>query len=506
MKSSMTFVGRLICKLQVVALVVSLGGFAHAADAFMESGGCSYTYDEATGIYKLQGDFWGTEEMPTCDLKIDLNGHSFGYNTHDGHGYLNTKLELINTAQTGAAVECGWTPDVFDGGELIIGEGVRVSFGLVFMDGGPSWWGAEGNSTLRICKGAYFKKWGPVMGPDMDWPKEEYNTMYWDEKASIIVEEGAYIWKYDKYEGFFETDVSFYDSVTLFNFMPSDCILSEPDADGFCLVRKPPQDVAISTSSLTFSGDVATGARSISDCGTTETFTHSVNAWGEAAAQSTATVTFSLNGGAAQTLGTYADAATATWSPTKSGEYLFTHTPGSGITARFFVNLPYEGSGTAEDPYLVGNTAAFNEVAAKGGYVTLLGDIAASASVPSGRQYSALSGSRQIEAGNKIVTKMSLVSFPGIRPFDLNTIQEGVDKDDSIIFTDDVAPLTYTPKLEENGKWSWGYDVSWYEEVPGPRGMPVLVKRVSRKTDDTIVPVGVGFWYASRGGSPTVKW
>lgn len=121
-------------------------------------------------------------------------------------------------------------------------------------------------------------------------------------------------------------------------------------------------------------------------------------------------------------------------------------------------------------------------------------------------QYSALSGSRQIEAGNKIVTKMSLVSFPGIRPFDLNTIQEGVDKDDSIIFTDDVAPLTYTPKLEENGKWSWGYDVSWYEEVPGPRGMPVLVKRVSRKTDDTIVPVGVGFWYASRGGSPTVKW
>lgn len=70
------------------------------------------------------------------------------------------------------------------------------------------------------------------------------------------------------------------------------------------------------------------------------TFQCSTNAWGETEASETATVSYTLDGGAPTELGSSAT-GTITWEPTVIGEYVFTHAPG-GLTATFTVTRPAE--------------------------------------------------------------------------------------------------------------------------------------------------------------------
>ena len=122
--------------------------------------------------------------------------------------------------------------------------------------------------------------------------------------------------------------------------------------------------------------------RAITDVDEIMPFAHSATGW-DAGSAANATITYTFNGGASQTLGTYADTDVATWSPTENGTYVFTHTPGSDITATFNVRLPFPGtgSGTEDDPYIVTSAANLRQVAALGGWVRLGADIISDATL-----------------------------------------------------------------------------------------------------------------------------
>lgn len=94
---------------------------------------------------------------------------------------------------------------------------------------------------------------------------------------------------------------------------------------------------SIASSELGLAIDLVQGVR-VAEKNQVQNFAYSLTAWGAAAAQSAATVTYTYNGGASQTLGSYtpAIAETATWLPEKSGTYVFTHQPG-GLTATIVV-------------------------------------------------------------------------------------------------------------------------------------------------------------------------
>ena len=68
-------------------------------------------------------------------------------------------------------------------------------------------------------------------------------------------------------------------------------------------------------------------------------FVCSTSAWGAAVALAEATVTYVRDGGSPVTLGTTAEGEIA-WTPTEDGTYVFTHAPGSGLTATFTVEQP----------------------------------------------------------------------------------------------------------------------------------------------------------------------
>lgn len=128
-------------------------------------------------------------------------------------------------------------------------------------------------------------------------------------------------------------------------------------------------------------------------------------------------------------------------------------------------------------------------------------------------QYDKLHGERKLRKGNWIIPRKSLVSFPGIRPFDLSTIQEGVYVGNTEAYSDEIslitdgAPIAYLPHLDVDGKTIiWGHYVETVKWVKDKRGNLVEKKTRTWQEDDTIVPLGMGFWYISRGGEPVVKW
>ena len=138
-------------------------------------------------------------------------------------------------------------------------------------------------------------------------------------------------------------------------------------------------------------------------------------------------------------------------------------------------------------------------------------------------EYVEMSGERVLEVGSSRSPKKSLVSFPGISTFDLNTIQEGVylgsgtDNTgcDEISVITDENQRSYVPRLV-NGKIKWGYYVVEEKIKKTPRGDMVTLVNVF-KDDDNILPRGSGFWYFSRGldaavpgqenvPAPTIRW
>lgn len=125
-------------------------------------------------------------------------------------------------------------------------------------------------------------------------------------------------------------------------------------------------------------------------------------------------------------------------------------------------------------------------------------------------QYDQLHGERKLRKGNWITPRKSLVSFPGIRQFDLDTIQEGVfgDNDpaakdgigDEIDLITDGSPITYRYR---DGHWC--YQKTTVTTVK-KNGKKVSVTTTEWVAGETLIPQGTGFWYKSRGGEPVIRW
>ena len=120
-------------------------------------------------------------------------------------------------------------------------------------------------------------------------------------------------------------------------------------------------------------------------------------------------------------------------------------------------------------------------------------------------QYDSLHGERQLAKGSLIKPRRSLVSFPGIGTFDINSIQEGVNENDSLMVDAGDSFTIYSPSIDDKGHVSWGYnkEIVVVRKV-GPR--TVTTRSMVRVTDDTILPCGIGFWYVSVGGEPIIRW
>ena len=100
------------------------------------------------------------------------------------------------------------------------------------------------------------------------------------------------------------------------------------------------------------------------------------------------------------------------------------------------------------------------------------------------------------------VQAANLIAPTSIEPTDLNEVivpskvQGEIGENDQLMLVRDGLPSYYKFK---NGKW--GYNKPVYEFVNGKPRM-----RQQWVTDDAVVPAGVGLWYLSKGGAPTIKW
>ena len=108
-------------------------------------------------------------------------------------------------------------------------------------------------------------------------------------------------------------------------------------------------------------------------------------------------------------------------------------------------------------------------------------------------QYSKDAVATKIEKGTADVPSHNLVASPSLVPFDLNggKITGTPNAKDQIIVPQGggQTPKVYTWK-SGNG---WGYT-------------KIVNGRLVFYTEDAQVPAGTGFWYISKGGSPTIKW
>ena len=290
------------------------------------------TYDSSTGVYTLTGDF-SVYTISGQDAKVDLNGHSFAFSG------LSSNLELLNSSSTRAQVTINGSGLGEAGKTLVIGSGVDLLKLLsktekVFVGG-----------TMKLCEGSrcYFEGIACVDKHNDD--ARTYFQVIFYETANVIVEPGAMLKQYvDPNEAQSQADwytwynkEGFADLCVQEGWVPESYELQGPDSDGYYLVGAKPMPEVVSEAELSFSADVATGTRTV-EKGVAQNFAYSLTAWGATAEQAAATVTYTYNGGASQTLGSYtpAIAETATWLPEKSGTYVFTHQPG-GLTATIVV-------------------------------------------------------------------------------------------------------------------------------------------------------------------------
>ena len=97
-----------------------------------------------------------------------------------------------------------------------------------------------------------------------------------------------------------------------------------------------------------------------------------------------------------------------------------------------------------------------------------------------------------VTAGTAEAPVWNLVANAGDAPFALNPAATGVGASDEIYLVSEGAPTKYTLK---NGVWG-----------------SIVVQTVDGRTvrrwtaADVTISKGTGFWYVSKGGSPTFNW
>ena len=105
-----------------------------------------------------------------------------------------------------------------------------------------------------------------------------------------------------------------------------------------------------------------------------------------------------------------------------------------------------------------------------------------------------------IDRGSVEAPMWNLIASPSLEPFDVRTIKYA-DPNDQIVVPTEDGPRVYTCK-----DGVWGTDVNVTETRTMPDGTKVEVVKRSRDTVNTTIPAGVGFWYVSQGGKPTIRW
>ena len=389
------------------SLILGWVGMAQARDlkALLSDSTYNISYNSASQTYVLNQDAYISAEFD-CDvspLRIDLNGYCLNLYFNDGGAAVGWDVvEIVNSSATFATA----TLSLSDATSLIVGSNA----GVIIANNGFYFRG-----SLKVCSGALLDSpWPAKMADDDGLPSSvHYVNPYFSfyPSCSVEIEPGAVLG--DRYCHYFEENPGWgYDEeraaggigvATLIQkqgWLPQGTHLEEivfsipsvsysggrtAESYKYFLVKNE-TCVLASESKLALPLNVAEGMRTIESLDEILPFTHSVNAWGEASAAASATITWSNSSFSfePQLMGTYADGDVVTWVPNGNGTYIFKHQPGSGLTATFNVDISFTGSGTEEDPYVVLTAKGLSVVAGLGGWVRLGADIISDATLPAG--------------------------------------------------------------------------------------------------------------------------
>ena len=117
-------------------------------------------------------------------------------------------------------------------------------------------------------------------------------------------------------------------------------------------------------------------------------------------------------------------------------------------------------------------------------------------------QYNKAEAATTIDPGSAEKSEYNLIAPTGIEDTDLNEIPSlksnstNVNPNDIIVIVRDGAPVRYRPV----GDGKWGYKKQVYEKKNG------IIRVKTENATDAKVQAGVGMWYISAGGNPTIKW
>ena len=306
---------------------------------FLDSRTSDFSYDSSTKTYTLLRDVnFGEDFGIGQNYRFDLNGHSLSIHYGDGGtGTGEYTVEFQNSAAKRADVSLSCF-----GGSFIFGNGVRLGQSnmrcgvkrLVFKSG------SSAKSSGLVLVGGLGGGWSDLFY-ECDWSLLT--------GAEIILEPGVKVSQEgleqilsriseDARESFSSSYGITWGGVVdvLRNYLPDGCVFIGPDADGYYTVT--PRFEEVVKDEKEFDIDTRTSPRNVELASEILPFAHRVNGWGAGSATN-ATITYTFNGGAAQTLGSYADEDAAVWKPAKNGTYVFTHQPG-GLTSTFNVQIP----------------------------------------------------------------------------------------------------------------------------------------------------------------------
>ena len=117
-------------------------------------------------------------------------------------------------------------------------------------------------------------------------------------------------------------------------------------------------------------------------------------------------------------------------------------------------------------------------------------------------QYNKTEAATTVDPGTTEKSEYNLIAPTGIEDTDLNEIPSlksdsaAVNPNDIIVIVRDGAPVRYRPV----GDGKWGYKKQVYEKKNG------IIRVKTENATDAKVQAGVGMWYISAGGNPTIKW
>lgn len=301
---------------------------------FLNKDATHFSYDSSTQTYTLLADVdLGAEFEIDKDYKFDLRGHQFSLWYSDGATGSDYTLEFHNTASN--------VGNIFSdciGGGFVIGSGVKM--GLITR---------VGVRYLEVQSGGMVSGAGLVCDETATSQSDmqSYCSVFLMDGCQVVLQPGAKIGQQGledgyNYQHYMNTLKSLYGinwggwvDMTR-KFLPEGYIFVGPDADGYYTVA--PRFEEVVKDEKEFDIDTRTSPRNVELASEIFPFAHRVNGWGAGSAEQ-ATITYTFNGGASQTLGSYADEDAAVWKPAKNGTYVFTHQPG-GLTSTFNVQIP----------------------------------------------------------------------------------------------------------------------------------------------------------------------